>query len=105
MPKLAQQMMKLKHKPQLPVPDFRRAPRIEVGIARPFQPDVSGGWAVECAEQMQQRALPRSRRPDDRDELAPSHFDVDAPQDLEQLAIAAREHAPDRFGYEEGVHS
>jgi len=26
---LAQQMMKLKHKPELPVPEFRRAARIE----------------------------------------------------------------------------
>src|SRR5437899_9182862 len=50
--KLTQQMMKLKHKPELAVPELRRAPRIEVGIARPVQPDVSGGWAVERAEHM-----------------------------------------------------
>ena len=98
-------MMKLKHKPELAVPEFRCAPRIEVGIARPVQPDVSGGWAVERAEQMQQRALPRSRRSDDRDKLTAPHFDVDTSQDLEQLSIAAREHAPDRFGHEERVHS
>ena len=97
--------MKLKHKPQLPVPEFRRAARIQVGIARPIQPDVSAGRAVEGPEQMQQRALPRSRRPDDRDELAAPHFDVDAPQDLEQLSVAAREHPPDRLPREERVHS
>src|SRR2546425_3935336 len=98
-------MMKLKHKPELPVPEFRRAPGIEVGIPRPVQPDVSPGRAVERPQQMQQRALPRSRRPDDRDELAASHFDVDASQDLEQLPVAAREHTPDRLAREERVHS
>src|SRR5205814_2237936 len=98
-------MMKLKHKPQLSVPEVCRAACVEVGIARPVQPDVAAGRAVECAEQMQQGALPRSRRPDDRDELAAPHFDVDAPQDLEHLSIAAREHAPDRLGRQERVHS
>src|SRR6267142_1497776 len=98
-------MMKLKHKSQLSVPEFCRAACIEVGIARPVQPDVAAGRAVECAEQMQQGALPRARRPDDRDELAAPHFDVHAPQDLEHLSVAAREHAPDRLGRQERVHS
>src|SRR5258705_12753496 len=98
-------MMKLKHKSQPSVPEFCRAACVEVGIARPVQPDVAAGRAVECAEQMQQGALPRPRRPDDRDELAAPHFDVDAPQDLEHLSITAREHAPDRLGRQERVHS
>src|SRR5258705_3771414 len=97
--------MKLKHKSQLSVPEFCRAACVEVGIARPVQPDVTAGRAVECAEQMQQGTLPRSRRPDDRDELAAPHFDVDAPQDLEQLSIAAREDPPDRLGCQQLVHS
>ncbi len=54
---------------------------------------------------MEQRALPRSRRADDRDELATPHVHIHAPQDLEQLPIAAREDAPDRFAGEERVHS
>src|SRR5258706_2989900 len=98
-------MMKLKHKPQLSVPEFCRAACVEIGIARPVQPDVAAGRAVECAEQMQQGALPRSRRTDDRDELAAPHFDIDAPEDLEHLSIAAREHTPDRLGRQERVHS
>src|SRR5712671_1625782 len=98
-------MMKLKHKPELPVPELRRAPRIEVSIARAVEPDVSAGRAVERAEEMQQRALPRSRCPDDRDKFATPDLDVDAPQDLEQLAIASREHASDRSRREQRVHS
>src|SRR5258705_11341192 len=98
-------MMKLKHKSQLSVPEFCRAACVEVGIARPVQPDVAAGRAVECAEQMQQGALPRARRPDDRDELAAPHFDVHAPQDLEHLSVAAREHAPDRLRRQERGHS
>jgi len=54
---------------------------------------------------MEQCALPRSRRPDDRHELAPPHVDVDTVQDLEQLPVAAREHPSDRFARQERVHS
>jgi hypothetical protein len=54
---------------------------------------------------MQQRALPRPGRAHDRDEFAAPDFDVYAAQDLEQLSIAAREHAPDRLPHEERVHS
>src|SRR5882724_591552 len=97
--------MKLKHKPELPVPEFRRAPRVEVGVPRPVQPDVSIRRSVESAEQVEQRALPGSRRADDCDELAAPHVDIYAPQDLEQLPISAREHAPDRFAREQRVHS
>jgi len=96
-------MMKLKHNPSFPVPEFCRAACVEVGIARPVQPNVAAGRAVEGAEQVQQGALPasdarRSRR------TRRAALRRRRPQDLEHLSIAAREHAPDRLGRQERVH-
>jgi len=54
---------------------------------------------------MQQRALPCSRRADDRDELATPHLDIDAAQDLEQLPVAAANTRRIAFAGEERVHS
>ena len=39
--------------------------------------DRPGVGGVQCAEQMQERALTRTRRPDDRDELPTSEAQVD----------------------------
>ena len=103
--KLAQEMMKLEHKTELPVPQFRRPARVEIGIARAIQPDVSGRRTVERPEEMEQRAFPCPRGADDRDELPAPHLDVDAGQDLEHLPVAAREDTPDRPAHEERVHS
>jgi len=69
MRELAQQNDETETRTELPVLKFRRAPRIEVGVTRPVQPD-SRRSAVEGAEQMEQCALPA---PDARrsHELAP----------------------------------
>src|SRR5206468_5326294 len=99
------EMMKLEHKAELPVPELRRAARIEIGIARAIQPNVSRRRTVQRPQEVQQRALPSARRADDGDELPASHLDVDAGQDLQQLSVAAREDAPDCPAHEERVHS
>src|SRR5213075_750793 len=101
----AQQMMKLEHESQFSVPELRRTPGVEVGVTRPIQPDVPGRRTVERAQQMQQGALPRPRRADDRHELAAAHLHVDAPEDLEQMSVAAREHAANRLGRKQRIHS
>jgi len=69
--------MKLKHKPELPVPEFRRARAIEVGIARPVQPDVPRS-ECEGSEQMQERALPAPDDPTMATNSPAPHFDIHA---------------------------
>src|SRR5262245_11115288 len=98
-------MMKLEHESQLPVAQVGRAAGVHIRITRAVEPDVAGRRAVERAEHVQERALPRAGRAHDRDELTAAHLDVDPFQDLEQLSVAAGEHLPDRAGHQQRVHS
>jgi hypothetical protein len=43
---------------------------------------VAGGWPVKAAENVQQRGLPRSRRPHDRQPVTGVDREVDSPQGL-----------------------
>src|SRR3989441_13305606 len=98
-------MVELKDKPQLAVPQLRELVGIQVGVARAIEPDVPGRRAVERAQQVQQRALARSRSAHDRYELSAVHFQLHAAQHLERLPVAAREHLPDRPALQQRAHS
>jgi len=67
--------------------------------------DAAAGGPVERAEQVKQRALPRSRRTDHRHHFAAAHFEIEPAQHLEGLAVAPGEHLPDPAGLEQRGHS
>ena len=54
-------------------------------LATTTRPDVG---AVDAGDQVQQRGLARARRPHERDELARRHFEVDAVEHRDLLAVA-----------------
>src|SRR2546426_8487524 len=100
-----QEMVELKDKPQLAVPQLGELVGIQVGVARAVEPDVPARRAVECAQQVQQRALAGSRSAHDRYELSAVHLELHAAQHFERLAVAAREHLPDRPAFQQRAHS
>ena len=79
---------------------FRSASRWRSGrssIRSPVEPDRARVGRVEQAEDVQQRALARPARPDDRDELAVLDLEVDPAEHRDlvlPLAVALRQ--PDR---------
>ena len=87
-------MMKLKHKAQLAISELREGRGIEIGVARAVEPHIPAGRTIQRAEQVEQRALPSARCADDGNELAPMDLELDRAQDLERLAVTAREHLP-----------
>ena len=62
--------------------------------------ETAAGGMIEAAEQIQQRALARARRPHDRHVIALGHFEVDALEHrhrfLAELVILAEVLQPDR---------
>ena len=100
-----QEMVELEDEPQLTVPELGERRRIQVGIAGPVEPDVSPGRPIQRPQEVQQGALPGSRRAHNRHELATADLEVHAAQHLERLAVTASEHLPDAPGREQGRHS
>src|ERR1017187_583792 len=92
-------MVELKHETDATVADRSQLLRIEAAVGAPFEHDVSGVGKIECAEEVQQRALAGSAGTDDRDELSGCHRQVDAGKDGEHRAVAADEpaHQPARL--------
>ena len=100
-----QEMMELKDKAQLAVPQLGEGGRVQVGVARAVEPDVSARGPIQRAEQVQQGALPGSRRAHDGDELAAVDLELHGAQHLERLAVAAGEYLADPPGFEQRRHS
>ena len=57
---------------------------------RALDEHLAGGRRVEPAEQVQQRALARARRADDRDALAARNVEIDAQQHRHVRAVRSR---------------
>ena len=68
----------------------------------PVDQYTAGGWSVERAEQMQQRALPRTTRADDRNHLAPDDLQIDRVEHDDLTAVAADVRLRERLGLEYG---
>ena len=54
---------------------------------------------------MEQRALARAAGPDDRDELAPAHLEIDPGEHLDRVAVAPLVHLPEALRLEDRAHS
>ncbi len=102
---LRQQMVKLEDEPQAPVAQLV-AVLLAQRIVRPaVQDDLARGRRVERAQQVQQRALARPARPDDRHGLAAMHPEVDVIQHLDERPVAASKHLADPASLEDCRHS
>src|SRR5687768_1537299 len=102
---LAQQVVKLEYEAELPVPDLGEALLALLGEDLPVEPDFARCGLVERAQQVEQRALPRAARADDRHELAAAHGEIDAGQHLDEVAVAAGVHLAEGVRLEHRHHS
>ncbi|PAV70332.1 hypothetical protein WR25_25236 [Diploscapter pachys] len=93
-------MVELIDKAQMIAAHHGAAMRIELRRFGAGNPDRSFEPALQQAHRLQQRRLARTRRPDQRDDLARRHGQVDPAQDVDRLA-ALREAARQPSGFED----
>jgi hypothetical protein len=84
---LGQEMVELVDEAEMAIAPFALRGRVEGREVASAEVDVALSRRLEAAEQMQQRALARSRRADDGERLAASHLEVDA---LEHVDVDSR---------------
>jgi hypothetical protein len=97
--------MELEHEADLPVAEPRQRLLIEAVIADAVQLHRSVGRLVERAEDLEQRALARPARADDRHELTAGDLEIHAGQHFDRLAVAPQKDAADAGGFKDGAHS
>src|SRR5262249_30704050 len=71
---------RLEAETDLAIPQPRQTIRIECGDIGAVEPVGAGGGHVQTAEQVEERRLPRARRPRDRNEIARCNRDRDVDQ-------------------------
>jgi len=98
-------VVELKDEPQLAVAELGQRDRVQIGVAAAVQPDIPAAGAIEGAEQVQQGAFPRARRPHHREHLAAVHVHVHPAEHLERPFVAAAEHLPKPARFDQRVHS
>src|SRR5690606_22216462 len=102
---LAQEVMKLKHESDLPVPHRGELLRRQVAVGRSIEAYGAVGRLVQRAEEMQKSALARAARAHYRDELAAGYVEIGARQHVDRLAIAAEIDLAQSFRAENAGHS
>ena len=80
---LGQQVVELEHEADGLVAKRRQGLRPHPADIVPREVDLAGRGGVERADEVQQRALPSARTPDDRHLLPCVHFEVDASQHVD----------------------
>ena len=78
--------MKLVDEPQLAIAQHAAALLVEPVEALALDLDLAGTRFVEPAEEMEQRALARTGRADDRDDVTPMHRQVHRLEDMQHPA-------------------
>ena len=102
---LPKQVMELEDEPDLPVPHRRELGLGLLAVGAAVETHRAARRRIERAEQVQQRALARSARADDGDELTPAHRQIDPGQDLDRAAVAPLVDLAQTLRLENGAHS
>jgi hypothetical protein len=72
---LRQQIVRLKDEAYLPIADLRQLQVVERGEVLSIEQHLATGGAVECADDLQQRAFARAGRANDGESFAAGHFE------------------------------
>ena len=102
---VAQQMMKLEHESDSPVPELGQAVGVELVVRRAAEPDLPRGGKIQRAEQVEQGALARPALAGHRHKFAGFHREIDASQDFDGAAVAAPVRLAKVARLEDGAHS
>ena len=79
------QLERLKNKPNFAAPNLGHPVFGKSGDIFAIQQQLAAGGIIQSREQAEQRAFAASRRPHDRDELAPRNGEIDAAQNLDPM--------------------
>src|SRR5512143_947015 len=102
--RLRQQVVVLEDEADLLVADLRQGGAREALDRLSIEEVAPAGRRIETAQDGHQRGFPRSRRADQRDELAPRDREVDAAQGMDRDAVVA-ERLRQPLSLDDGLHS
>jgi len=82
---LRQEVMGLEDEANLCIANFRKGEVVQPGQVFAFEQNLTGGGAVESANNIQERAFPGAGGPDNGERFAGEKFEINIAEDMEFL--------------------